>query len=86
MVRRHPDVHDHQLWLLLPNERDELRRVAALPSYSKAGALEQARKTLAEEDVIVSQRDSNGGLGHPTIIGRQRANAYSDLGLTDWRR
>ena len=77
MVRRHPDVHDYQLWLPLPNERDELRCVAALPGHSKARVLEQARKTLAEEDVIVSQRDSNGSLGHLTIIGRQRADAYS---------
>src|SRR6266571_3483638 len=65
MVRRHPDVHDGQLRLLLPDKRDELRRVPALPGHRKAGPLEQARETLAEEDIIVSQRDTNAGLGHP---------------------
>jgi undecaprenyl-diphosphatase len=64
MAGRHPDVHDHQLGLLLPHQLHELRGVAGLPGHGKARTLEQAREPLAQQDVIVSQRDTNPGLGH----------------------
>jgi DNA-binding NarL/FixJ family response regulator len=65
MVRRHPDVHDGQLRLMLPDQRDELRPVTGLPGHDEAGPLEQAGQALPEEDVIVGQRDPDAGLGHP---------------------
>jgi membrane-associated phospholipid phosphatase len=64
MAGRHPDVHDHQLRILLPHQLHELRGVTGLPDHGKARALEQAREPLAQQDIIVSQHDTDPGLGH----------------------
>ena len=65
MIRWHPDIHDGQFRRLLPDQRDELRSVTALPGYDETGPFEQARQALPQEDVVVGERDPDGGLGHP---------------------
>ena len=61
---RHPDIHDHQFRLLFAHEREQRRRVCALPYDVEARALKQARETLAQQDVVVCQRDLDPVLGH----------------------
>jgi hypothetical protein len=41
-VWRHPDVDDRELGFVVADERDELRRCAALAYDLEAGTLEQA--------------------------------------------
>ena len=53
VARRHPDVDDHELGLVLADELDQLGRVPALAHDLEAGTLEQARQPLAEKDVVV---------------------------------
>ena len=64
VTRRHPDVHDHQFRLLLAHKGEQQRRVRALPNDVEARALKQARETLAQQDVVVCQRDPDPVLGH----------------------
>ena len=61
---RHPDVHDHQFRPLLAHKCEQRRRGCALPHDVEARALKQARETLAQQDVVVCQRDPDPVLGH----------------------
>jgi hypothetical protein len=49
---------------MLAHQRDQLRRIAALPDYLKARVLKQARETLAEENVIFRERNPSRVCGH----------------------
>ncbi|MBV9449910.1 MAG: hypothetical protein JO345_28865 [Streptosporangiaceae bacterium] len=76
MAGRHPDVHDHQFGPLITDKREQLRGIPALPDDLEPRAVQQARETLAQQDVIVSQRDPDGDLGHaydyrpyPVVMG-----------------
>ena len=50
---------------MLADEREQLVAVAGLADDLEAGALEQARETLAEQDVVVREDDPGARLGHP---------------------
>ena len=39
IIRRHPDIHDGQFRLVLPDQRDELRPITALADHDKPGAV-----------------------------------------------
>jgi hypothetical protein len=54
---------------VLANELDQLRAVAALADDVEAGAQEQARKTLAEENVVVGQHRARSAHGHTADYG-----------------
>jgi hypothetical protein len=62
MCRRHADVDDHELGLVLAHEREQLVRVARLPDDLEAGSLEQAREPFAEEDIVVCDDDPRAAL------------------------
>jgi hypothetical protein len=64
VTRRHPDVHQDEVGPLLPDQVQQPRRVAALADHVEAGALKQACQTLAQENVIVGQRDPDPILSH----------------------
>jgi hypothetical protein len=64
VARRHPDVHDDKVGPPVANQRDELRGISALAYDVKAGALEQARQALAEQDVVVRKRNPGAVHGH----------------------
>ena len=59
----------------LPDQRDELGGVAGLGYYLEARAIQQARQALAEQDIIVRQRDPDRHLGHVTVIFLTRSTA-----------
>ena len=61
--RRHADVDDDELGLLLAHERRAARRVAGLADDLEAGPLEQAREAFAQKDVVVGDNDSSAGVG-----------------------
>jgi hypothetical protein len=63
--RRHPDVHDRQVGLVLAGETEQLVGVAGLADDVVAGPAEQARESLAKEDVVVG--DDDAGAGHVTV-------------------
>jgi hypothetical protein len=76
--RRHPDVDDHQIGLVLAHEVDEVLRIAGLTGDLKAGLLEQPRETLAQEDIVVRDDDAvplvRGRFGRcATLSGRPPA-------------
>ncbi len=58
MAGWHPDVHDDQIGMLLPDRGHEFRGVAGLGGHFEAGTIEQAGQALAEQDVVVRE-------GHP---------------------
>ena len=64
VARRHPDVHDRKLGPMLSDERDQIGRVAALADDLESSALEQARQTFAEQDIVVRQRHPGRDRGH----------------------
>jgi hypothetical protein len=47
MRRRHSNVDDHELGLVLAHQPEEVIRVAGLTDYLELGPLEEARKTFA---------------------------------------
>jgi hypothetical protein len=49
---------------MLANDRQQLVRVAALTNDVEAGALEQPRQSLAEENVVVGQHDPGSARRH----------------------
>jgi hypothetical protein len=59
--RRHPDVHDYQLGLVLAYERQQVVGVARLSNDLEPGPCEEARESLAEEDVVVCDDDAAFG-------------------------
>jgi hypothetical protein len=60
----HPDVDDRERGSMLPNERQQLRGAPGLTHDLEAGALEQTRQTLAEEDVVVCEHHPRPVLRH----------------------
>ena len=64
MVRRHPDVHDDQVGMLLPDRRDELRGIARLGGHLEARAIEQAGHALAEQDIVVREDHPGSAAAH----------------------
>ena len=62
--RRHPNVDDHQLGVVLTDELGEIGRVPGLADDLVASTLEQARQPLAEKDVVVGQSHAGGAGGH----------------------
>jgi hypothetical protein len=55
---RHADVDDHEVGAELADESEQLVGVARLADDVELGALEQARQTLAQEDVVLSEGDT----------------------------
>jgi hypothetical protein len=53
VIGRHPDVDDHELGRALTHELEQLGRVARLPDDREPGPLQQADKSLSEQDVVV---------------------------------
>ena len=53
MARRHPDVDNGQVRVVLAHQLHERGGIAGPAQDLEAGALQQARDSLAEEDVIV---------------------------------
>jgi hypothetical protein len=62
MCRRHADVNDYELGLVLAHEPEQLVRVAGLADDLKVGPLEQAREPFAEEDIVVCDDDPRAAL------------------------
>ena len=58
MRRRHPNVDDHELRLVLAHELEQLVRVARLADDLEVGPLEQAREPFAQKDVVVGHDDA----------------------------
>ena len=54
---------------MLANERQQLGRVAALTNDLEAGALEQPRQSLTEENVVVGQHDPCSARRHHDDYG-----------------
>jgi hypothetical protein len=70
-VRRgHPDVHDHEIRLLVANELDQLVCVAGLADDLEVGSREQAREPFAQEDVVVGHDNAAAG-GRLCVHDRQ---------------
>jgi hypothetical protein len=59
MRRRHPDVDDRQVGLLRSYELDQPCGGLALADDLESEALEQARETFTEQDVVVRQHDAH---------------------------
>ena len=77
--RRHPDVDDGDVRLVLTDSREELGRVASLGDDLEACLVEQPRDPLPEEDRIVGERDPQG---HVTgSIARMAMPDSSSLGM-----
>jgi hypothetical protein len=49
---------------VLAYDRNQVGAVAALTDDLETGALEQARQALAEENVVIRQRDPRSARGH----------------------
>src|SRR6266511_5185628 len=58
---RHPNVDDHELWLMFAHELDQLVCVARLAGDLEVGSLEQAREPFAQKDVVVGHDDATAG-------------------------
>ena len=56
--RRHPNVDDHELGLVLAHELEKLSRVTSLTDDLETGPLEQAREAFTQQDVVVGHDDS----------------------------
>jgi hypothetical protein len=69
MAGRHPDVDDREVRSVLANELDQLGGVAGLAHNLEAGALEQARQTFTEKDVVVCQHHARAARVHAAIMG-----------------
>jgi hypothetical protein len=52
----HTDVDEHHVRLVLADHGKQLGPVARLPDHVEARALEQARKALPQQDVVIGQR------------------------------
>ncbi len=53
MSRRHPDVDDCEVRLVLANEPDQLGSVTGLADHVVPSLLEQAHQALAQQDLVV---------------------------------
>ncbi len=70
----HPDVDDGQVRTMPADQGQEPRRVVGLAHHLEPGSFEQARDSLAEQDVIVRQHDA-----HP-CFAHFASSAYSGRG------
>jgi hypothetical protein len=57
MRRRHPDVDDGELRLVLAYQLEELTCISCLTDDVVAGPVEEAREPLAKQDVVVGDND-----------------------------
>jgi hypothetical protein len=64
LIGRHPDVHDHEVRLKLPDLFEQLHGVAHLTNNGKPGSLEQPGETLAQQHIVVGQYHTCGTCGH----------------------
>src|SRR5918995_3601580 len=78
MSRRHPDVHDCDVRLVLANEPDELGSVTGLADHVVPSLLEEAHQTLAQQDLVVSDDHTRAtrllGLAHHGQYAAGRAD------------
>jgi hypothetical protein len=58
MRGRHSDVDDHEVGLLLSDEPKELTGLPGLADNVVIGAVEEAGKALAQENVVVGDNNS----------------------------
>src|SRR5215831_15639497 len=61
MRRRHANIDDDELGLVLTYELQELVGIAGLTDDLEVGPLEQAREPLSQKDVIVGHDDATVG-------------------------
>ncbi len=72
MRRRHPDVDDDELGLVLTYELEEFVRIADLTDDLEVRPLEQACEPFAQKDVVVGDND-------PSAVVRRRIDDRSTL-------
>ena len=53
MRRRHPDVNERELGLVLADQREEFGGASGLGYDLKLGTLQQTRDSFSQEDVVV---------------------------------
>jgi hypothetical protein len=53
MLRRHADIDDHEIGLLIADDAQQLFRVAGLTRDLEPCALEKARNALTQQDIVV---------------------------------
>jgi hypothetical protein len=86
--RRHPDVQHDQVGRQVADQRENPRAVAGLPDDLKPRPLEQAGQPLAEEDVVLRQKDARYGrtlvVALRAVAGRLSRHA-SDYGPAPYR-
>jgi hypothetical protein len=73
MRRRHPDVDDHEVGLVLADEVEELARITCLADDLEVGALEQAGEAFAQKDVVLGDGDTAAARGRLVRAGTLRA-------------
>jgi len=76
MRRRHPNVDDDELGLVLAHEREELVRVPGLTDNLEVAPFEQTREAFAQQDVVVGDDD-------PTAAFRRRVDRPPTLRGSD---
>jgi len=59
MGRRHPDVDDREIRLILAHEPEQLRAVTRLPHDLVSALLEQPRQALTHQDIVVGDDHSH---------------------------
>jgi hypothetical protein len=67
--RRHTDVDDHQVGPKLADQVEQLGRVPGLTHHLETGTLEQARETLAHQNLVVRQDDPRRIRAHRNDYG-----------------
>jgi hypothetical protein len=65
MGRRHSDVDQREIRFQLTHELDQLDAVAGATDDLETRALQQARETLAQQNVVVGHDDPISSLGNP---------------------
>ena len=64
VLRWHPDVDDDDVGLAGANELEQLARIAGLADDLEPGPLEQTREALAQEKIVVRERDAKHAVPH----------------------
>ena len=82
VCRRHPDVDDDEVRLLLADELKKLRCVAGLADHLEPVLFEQARHALTEEDVVIGQRNADCGSSRGFMRRvSHRASSWPSIGI-----